>query len=172
MKRVRPDGSTGPTRQQSLAPANATGPVARTFRSLVVSTINCNQGNPQQTVNQPGTYSINISALAVNPKVTFTGAGTYIVSDVSVGVLSTYMIESTAGAAVTVTGLASVATTVNLQVDGTSSITLNSTVSALSTINAAFTATGAGRLVINPSLLGALSTRPTVSGFGADDVLE
>jgi hypothetical protein len=137
----------------------------------IVPTINLNALNSQVTVGTPGNYSINIDLLTVNPKVIFSGVGTYTVTNVA-SLLASYTIEATAGATVNIGGLASVASTANLQVDGSSTMSLGTGISALTAINASFTGSGAGKLVLNPSLLGLLNTPPNISGFGGSDMIE
>jgi hypothetical protein len=124
----------------------------------------------QATETTPGDYHIVIG-VASNPAVTFVGPGTYNLTSVA-GVLTGYTLTATAGAVLNISGLASVASTANLVVDGPSTISIGSGIDALSVINASFTGSGGGTLNIDPTALGLLNTKPVISGFGATDQID
>ncbi len=126
-------------------------------------------GSPsQQTVTTGGDYGVDISVLAINPQITFSGPNLFNLDSVA-GLLSGYTVEATNGAIVTINGLATAASTAALVIDGASTIVVNNTVSALSAIGATFTGAGGGTLSFEPGLLNLLSTTPTVTGFMATD---
>ncbi len=131
--------------------------------------INLGDTNPdQQTVTTGGNYGVDISVLAVNPTITFSGPSLFNLDSVA-GLLSGYTVEATNGATVNINGLATAASAATLNVNGASTILLTDTVSALSVITANFTGAGGGTLSFAPGLLNLLSTVPTVTGFGTND---
>ena len=125
----------------------------------------------QSTVSTPGSYNVSIALLTANPAVTFVGPGTYTLTNIA-GLLSGYTLEATKGAILNVTGLATVASTATLVIDGASTISLGSGISALSSINASFIGTGGGTLTFPPGLLSLLNATPVVTGFATTDHID